>query len=99
MISPDFTKDFIIFSFAYEHIIVAVLLQKNNEGHEQPIVFFNKSLRDVSLKYNIMEKQEFALVKEIKDFRVYILHSHIIAYVPNVIVKDILTENGLDGKI
>jgi hypothetical protein len=30
-----------------------------------------------------MEKQAFALVKAIKDFRVYILHSHVIAYVPN----------------
>ena len=45
-----------------------------------------------------MEKQAFSLVKAIKDFRVYILHSHIIAYVPNVSVKDILTQNGLDGK-
>jgi hypothetical protein len=27
--SPDFTKDFIMFSFASEHTIVGVLLQKN----------------------------------------------------------------------
>ncbi len=45
-----------------------------------------------------MEKQDFALVKEIKDFRVYTLYSHIVAYVPNVVVKDILTHNGPDGK-
>ena len=37
-----------------------------------------------------MEKQAYALVKAIKDFRVYILYSHVIAYVPNVAVKDIL---------
>jgi len=36
-----------------------------------------------------MEKQAFALIKEIKDFRAYILHSHIIAFVSNVVVKDI----------
>ena len=64
-------------------------MQKNNEGYEQPIAFFSKSLRDVALNYNIMEKQAFALVKAIKDFS-YILHSHTIAYVPNVVVKDIL---------
>jgi hypothetical protein len=50
------------------------------------------------LNYNIMEKQAFALVKVIKDFRVYILHSHTIAYVLNVVVKDILTQDNLDGK-
>lgn len=45
-----------------------------------------------------MEKQAHALVKAIKDFRIYILYSHVIAYVPNAIVKDILTQEGLEGK-
>lgn len=45
-----------------------------------------------------MEKQAFALVKDIKDFRVYILYSHVIAYAPNVVVKDILTQDGPHGK-
>ena len=46
-----------------------------------------------------MEKQALALVKAIKYFRVYILYSHIISYVPKLVVKDILTQNGPDGKI
>ena len=44
-----------------------------------------------------MEKQTYALVKALKDFRVYIFHSHIIAYVPNIVVKDILSQDP-DGK-
>ena len=40
LISPDFSKDFYIFSFASEHTIVDVLLQKNPQGQEQPIAFF-----------------------------------------------------------
>ena len=54
-------------------------------------------MRDAPLKYNIMEKQAFALVKALKDFRVYILHSHTIAFVPNLVVKDILNQDP-DGK-
>jgi hypothetical protein len=54
--SPDYLKDFLIFSFASEHTIAAVLLQKNEEGFEQPITFFSKSLRDAELKYDIIEK-------------------------------------------
>ena len=46
LISPDFTKDFYIFSFASEHTVAAVLLQKNAGGQEKPIDFFIKSLRD-----------------------------------------------------
>ena len=91
LVSPYFNKDFLIFSYASEHTIVVVLLQKNNENMEQPIAFFSKMLRDGELKYDIMEKQVYALVKALEDSRVYILHSHIIAYVPTSAVKGILT--------
>ena len=57
---------------------------------EKPIAFFSRTIRDVSLWYNIIEKQELALIKALKDFRVYILHSHTIAYVPNAAVKDVM---------
>ena len=68
--SPNFYKDFIIFSFASDHAIDVVLLQKDEQGCEKPIAFFSKALRDAPLKYQIMEKQAYALVKAIKDFRV-----------------------------
>ena len=74
------------------------MLQKDDEGNEKPIAFFNRTLRDAPLKYQIMEKHAYSLTKAIKDFRIYILYSHIIAYVPNFIVKDILTQEGLEGK-
>ena len=44
-----------------------------------------------------MEKQAYALVKCLKDFRLYILHSHIVAYVPNNVVKSILTQPEPEG--
>jgi hypothetical protein len=96
--NPDYTKEFLIFSFTSEHTIAVVLLQKNEEGFEQPISFFSKSLRDAELKYDILEKQAYAMVKALKDFRTYVLHSKIIAYVPTSIVKDILVQPDSDGK-
>jgi len=90
LVSPQFDKEFLIFSFASQETIVAVLLQKNSEGHEQHISFFSKVLRDVELKYDILEKQAYALIKDLKSFRVYILHSKIIAYVPSSAIRDIL---------
>eukprot|EP00253_Pinus_taeda_P012658 PITA_12658 len=76
----------------------AVLLQKDDQGNEKPIAFFSRALRDAPLKFQIMEKQAYALVKAIKDFRIYILYSHVITYVPNAVVKDILTQEGLEGR-
>ena len=50
LISPDFEKDFLVFSYASEHTVVAVLFLKNDQGEEQPISFFSKILRDEELK-------------------------------------------------
>ena len=87
LVIPEFTNDFLFFSYASKHTIVGVLLQKNSQNDEQPIYFFRKVLRDEELKYDVMEKQAYALVKYLKYFRVYILHSHIVAYVPSNVLK------------
>ena len=57
LVSPDFTKEFLTFSFASEDTLVVVLLQKNKDVHEQPIAFFSKTLIDSELKYSTLEKQ------------------------------------------
>ena len=57
LISPDFTKYFYIFSFAFKHTIAIVLLQKNDMGHEKPIYFFSKAFIDAPLKYNILRNK------------------------------------------
>jgi hypothetical protein len=56
LISPNYSKEFMIFSFSSENTIVVVLIQRNEQGHEQPISFFRKTLRDSKLKYDIVEK-------------------------------------------
>jgi hypothetical protein len=63
-------------------------LQKNVEGLEKPIAFFNRALRDAKLKYEIMDKQAYALVKSLKSFRFYVLHSRVITYVPSTALKE-----------
>jgi hypothetical protein len=87
LVSPDYSKDFLIFSFASFDTVATILLQKNVEGLEKPIAFFSRALRDAELKYDIMDKQSYALVKSLKSFRVYVLHSRVISYVPSTVVK------------
>jgi hypothetical protein len=45
-----------------------------------------------------MEKQAYVVVKVLKSFRVYVLHSNIIAYVPSSVVKEILVQPNSEGK-
>jgi len=80
LINPYYNKEFIIFPFYSTRTIFAVLLYKNHEENEQPIEFFSRALRDAELKYSIMEKHAYALIKGLKSFQYYVLHSKIIVF-------------------
>jgi hypothetical protein len=56
LIIPNYSKEFMIFSFASYDTLVVVLLHKNIEGLEHPISFFNRALRDAEMRYDIMKK-------------------------------------------
>ena len=92
LVSSDYTKDFMIFSFASEDTIAGVLLQKNFKGFERPIAFMSRALQNSELKYTIMEKQAYTLVKSLKQFKTFIGYSKVIGYVPHTAVKDILSQ-------
>jgi hypothetical protein len=46
-----------------------------------------------------MEKKDYALVKALNSFIVYVLHSRVIAYVPSATVKEIFIQPDIDRKI
>ena len=70
--------------------MAVVLLQKDDEGLDHLIAFFSKNLRDAELKYDPIGKQDYALIKTLKTFRIYILHAKVLAYIPSAAVKDVL---------
>ena len=57
LITLDYSRYFIIFSYASKETIATVLLQKNDAGQEQPISFSSQTLRDAKLQYSFMEKK------------------------------------------
>jgi hypothetical protein len=98
LIIPYYSKEFLIFYYASYDTLIVVFLQKNTEGLEHPISFFSRALRDAEMRYDLMEKQAYDLIKDIKDFRMYVMHSNIVSYVPSTLVKDILIHLDIDGK-
>ena len=58
---------------ACDYAMGAVLTQQYEYG-ERPIAFVSKSLVDSELKYNLWEKELFAVVWATKYFRPYLLH-------------------------
>lgn len=92
LIHLDFKKDFIIYCYASEHMMSRVLLQKNEKDEEVPISFMSILLKKHELCYFQTKKQAFVVVKVVKQFWYYILHSYSIVFVLNLVVNSILTQ-------
>ena len=60
----DYNKEFHIFSFASDDTLAAILLQAYEEVSEHLVAFFSKTLRDAELRYDIIEKQAYALINK-----------------------------------
>lgn len=98
LVCPNYTKQFIVYSYASEHTLSAILMQKNSEGIESPIAFMNCPLKSHELKYFSIEKNAYAVVKAVKNFRFYILNSHTVVLVPDTSAKSILTQQEFSTK-
>lgn len=68
LISPDYRKEFHIFSFASGDTLTTTLLHKDDEDLEHPLEFISKTLRNAELRYDIIENQAYALLKSLKSF-------------------------------
>ena len=55
LISPNFDKEFILYTFASETAYVIVLTHKDDNGEEHPIAFMSSNLEGTELKYTPIE--------------------------------------------
>ena len=74
-VSSDFEKDFIIYCYALEHTMSSILTQKDDQVNEALIAFMRIPLKKHGINYNQIEKHAFIVVRALKQFRYYILHS------------------------
>jgi hypothetical protein len=99
LVKPDFDKDFIIYTNSTKEAIYVILLQKDDQNNEQPIAYMSQSLSDDEIKYSLIEKHTFSLVKAIEKFRHFILGKHTQVKVPLPAVKFLLSQTHLSGKL
>ena len=71
-------------------------MQENDEGIQDPLAFMSVPLKNHELKYSQIKKHTFTVVKALKFFCFYILHSHSIVHVPDVAIKSVLTQQDID---
>ena len=67
--SPYFEKDFILYTFAFDDSLAAVLTQKEDGGDEFPLSFMSTGLQGAELNYPAVDKQAYSVFKAVKQFR------------------------------
>ena len=93
--SPNFDKDFILYTFASDDSLAAVLTQKEDGGDEFPIDFMSTSLQGAELNYPSIDKQAYTVFKAVKQFRPYILKNRTKVIVPYPAVRSLLIQKEL----
>eukprot|EP00253_Pinus_taeda_P020053 PITA_20053 len=81
--SPDFKKDFLLYTFASDNSLAAVLTQKDEANDEHSISFMSASMQGPKLNYPTIDKQAYAIYKAVKHFKPYLLKNHCIVFVPH----------------
>ena len=92
LLSPDFNKDFILYTFASDISYATVLTQLNQQNNEVPISFMSSNFKGAELNYHEVDKQDFAVFKGIKHFRPYLLKSKMKIIVPCSSVRNLLVQ-------
>ena len=90
MRSPDFEKDFILYTFSSYNSIADVRKKKGKLEDEYPISFMSTRLQGGELNYPVVEKQAYVIFKAAKQFRPYILKNRTKVVVPHPTVRFIL---------
>jgi hypothetical protein len=98
LMSPDFSQDFTLYTFASDRSYVVVLTQKNVESNEIPIAFMSSSFKGEELNYPAVDQQAYVVFKAVKHFRSYLLKSRTKVVVPYPAVRNLLVQKELGEK-
>lgn len=76
LITPNFDKEFILYTFASHSSWAIVLIEKNVENVDVPIFFMSLGLHGAELKCHDIDKHAFSIYKVVKHFHPYFLKAH-----------------------
>ena len=93
--SPNFKKDFLLYSFASDNLLTTLLTQKDEMNDERPISFMSENMQGPELNYLIVDKQAYVVYKAMKHFRPYLLKNHCIVFIPYPPVRTLLVQKEL----
>lgn len=69
----DFIKIFLLYTFASNNSLAAILTQKDEMKNWCPISFMSASMQGSELNYLVIDKQAYEVYKVVKHFKPYLL--------------------------
>ena len=61
--SPNFKRDFLLYTFTFDNSLTTVLTQKDKMNDECPISFMSAIMQGPELNYPFVDKQAYAVYK------------------------------------
>ena len=98
LMSPYFSKVFILYSFPTDFSYAAILTKKNHEDAKIPISFMSSTFKGVEINYSQVDKQAYTVYKSVKHYRSYILKSRTKVIVPYATIRNFLIQKELGEK-
>jgi hypothetical protein len=98
LMSPEFSQDFTLYTFASNCSYAVILTQKNVENNEVPIAFMSSTFKGAEINYPAVDQQAYIVFKAVKHFRSYLLKSRMKIIVPYPTVRNLLVQKELGEK-
>ena len=98
LMSPYFSKYFILYTFSTDFSYAAVITYKNHEDVEILISFMSSTFKGVELNYSQVDKQAYTVYKSVKHYRPYLLNPRTKVIVPYASIHNVLVQKELGEK-
>ena len=92
---PNFSKDFVLYTFATNVSYVVMLTQINEEDAEIPVSFIRFAFKGPELNYTQVDKQDYTVYKFVKHSKPYLLKSMTKGIVTYTAVRNVLIQKEL----
>ena len=92
LITPDFTKPFLIISDASKYFIGGCLCQRDAEGIERPVAFTSRPLRGSELNYAISDAEGLAMVHCCRLWRHFIVDTPCMCVTDHISLSSLMTQ-------